>query len=95
MSLLWLGSPGTGHDASTSEERTKKFKERGGREDLEHNQTRGLIVGAPAVWSLAGGAGRPNSSSYQPRNAMLKLECTSSELLWTIAPVSPAGLCHL
>lgn len=42
MCLLWLGSSGTGHGASTSEERTEKLKGRDGREDPELSQTRGL-----------------------------------------------------
>lgn len=46
MSLMYLGNLGAGHSDSTSEEKTKKLK---GREELELNQIRGLILGAPAV----------------------------------------------
>ena len=76
MSFLWLGSPGTGHGASTSEGRTEKLKWRDGRKDPEPNEASDLTVGAPAVWTPAGDAGRLDNYSYQPRDAMLRLEWT-------------------
>lgn len=93
--LLWLGSPGMGHGASSSEGKTKELKGTDGREDPEPNQAGGLIVGAPALWAPTGGTGRLDTYPYQPKDTMLRLECTSSEQLWTTPSISPAGLCHL
>lgn len=95
MSLLCLGSTGTGHGASTSEQRAEKHKWRDGREDQEPDQARSLNVGEPVVWAPSGGAGRLDSYSYQPQDTVLRLECPRYEQLWTIHPVPRPELCHL
>lgn len=80
---MWLGSPSTDHGTSTSEERTAKLKQRDEREDPEPNQARSLkyIVGAPASSAPAAGVGRLDNNLYQPKDVVLRLECTSYQQL--------------